>query len=247
MVDQRADSSFGDPLEIAGFEDKDVLARRLGELARSLQQETEPDEILAKMVRSAVELIPGVDEGSISVVHDRQKIGSRAPTSDLAAHIDALQNDTGQGPCLDAMYEHQTIHVADMASEPRWPEFAHRAAAAGVGSMLCFQLWVEGDNLGALNLYADQAHAFTSESVHTGLLVAAHAAVAFAEALEVDQLNEALSTRDIIGQAKGVLIERYKITGEQAFMILDRASSEANIKLSSVAEHLVRTGEILRP
>ncbi len=225
--------------------DRDVLGKRLGELARALQQESSSEEILSVMAAAAVELIPGVDQGSISVVHERRRIGSRAPTSALAAQVDGLQNETGQGPCLDAMYEHQTVHVPDMESETRWPKFARRAAEAGVGSMLCFQLYVEGDNLGALNLYSVRPHAFTDESRHAGLLVAAHAAVAFAEALKVEQLAEALTTRDLIGQAKGILIERYKITGEQAFSILDRASSRANEKLRSVAEHLVVTGEIL--
>jgi transcriptional regulator with GAF, ATPase, and Fis domain len=226
------------------IEGRDVLAAQLGSLARSLQHEADPERILTTMVRGAIDLIPGVDEGSISVVHDRKNIGSRAPSSLLAEQLDALQGDTGQGPCLDAMFMHQTVHVPDMASETRWPHFAHRAAEAGAGSMLCFQLWVEGDNLGALNLYAREAGAFSRESVHAGLLVAAHAAVAFAEAMKVEQLGEALATRDLIGQAKGILIERYKITGDQAFTILDRSSSNTNIKLRDVAEHLVLTGEI---
>lgn len=228
------------------IEGRDVLAAKLGSLARSLQHEEDPERILATMVRGAIDLIPGVDEGSISVVHDRRNVGSRAPSSELAERLDALQGETGQGPCLDAMFMHQTVHVPDMDTETRWPDFATRAAEAGAGSMLCFQLWVEGDNLGALNLYARRPGAFSRESVHVGLLVAAHAAVAFAEAMKVEQLGEALVTRDLIGQAKGILIERYKITGAQAFTILDRSSSNTNQKLRDVAEHLVHTGELSR-
>jgi GAF domain-containing protein len=229
------------------IEGRDVLAGQLGSLARSLQHEKDPERILATMVRGAITLIPGVEDGSISVVHDRRNIGSRAPSSALAEQVDALQGETGQGPCLDAMFMHQTVHVPDMATEKRWPQFAYRAAEAGAGSMLCFQLWVEGDNLGALNLYAGRAGAFTRESVHVGLLVAAHAAVAFAEAMKVEQLGEALATRDLIGQAKGILIERYTIDGDQAFAILERSSSTTNMKLRDVAEHLVLTGDIPRP
>ncbi|WDF33209.1 GAF and ANTAR domain-containing protein [Arthrobacter agilis] len=228
------------------IEGRDVLAAQLGSLARSLQHEENPERILATMVRGAIDLIPGVAEGSISVVRDRKNVGSRAPSSELAERVDALQGQTGQGPCLDAMFMQKTVHVPDMASEKRWPQFASGAAAAGAGSMLCFQLWVEGDNLGALNLYAGHAGAFSRESVHVGLLVAAHAAVAFAEAMKVEQLGDALITRDLIGQAKGILIERYKITGDQAFTILDRSSSTTNQKLRDVAEHLVLTGEISR-
>jgi transcriptional regulator with GAF, ATPase, and Fis domain len=229
---------------VAGLiEGRDVLAGRLGALARALQRESDSESILATMVRGAIDLIPGIDQGSISVVHDRTNIGSRAPSSALAEEVDALQGETGQGPCLDAMFKHRTVCVPDMATETRWPQFARRAAEAGAGGMLCFQLWVEGDNLGALNLYAVEADAITRESVHVGLLVAAHAAIAFAEATKVEQLNEALITRDLIGQAKGILMERYKVTAEQAFVILDRSSSNTNVKLRDVAARLVTTGE----
>jgi hypothetical protein len=243
--DSHGDTGMGEVVD-GLIEGRDVLAGQLGSLARSLQHEADPDRILATMVRGAIDLIPGVDEGSISVVHDRRNVGSRAPSSALAKQLDALQGETGQGPCLDAMFMHQTVHVPNMASETRWPRFAHRAAEAGAGSMLCFQLWVEGDNLGALNLYAGRAGAYTRESVHVGLLVAAHAAVAFAEAMKVEQLGEALATRDLIGQAKGILIERYKISADQAFTILDRSSSTTNMKLRDVAERLVLTGDIPR-
>jgi hypothetical protein len=243
---QRNSSHDGSEGAVGGLiEGRDVLAGQLGSLARALQHESEPDGILTTMVRGAIDLIPGVDEGSISTVRGRTEVGSRAPSSLLAQRVDALQGETGQGPCLDAMFNHQTVHVPDMAIETRWPQFAHRAAEAGAGAMLCFQLWVEGDNLGALNLYARKAGSFTRESVHVGLLVAAHAAVAFAEATKVEQLGDALMTRDLIGQAKGVLLERYKITPERAFAILDRSSSNTNTKLYDVAAHLVQTGELL--
>lgn len=233
--------------DTGGFAEQDVLARRLGELARTLQREADPERMLMKMIHEAIDLIPGVDEGSISVVTGRRNIGSRAPSSDIAAKIDAPQNEAGEGPCLDAIYEGQTVRVPDMANEPRWPNFSALALEAGAGSMLCFQLFVEGDNLGALNLYATERRAFTDESEHVGLLVAAHAAIAYAEALKVEQLGEALNNRDLIGQAKGILMERHKITGDQAFNVLERASSQLNIKLRHIAERLVATGELPSP
>jgi hypothetical protein len=132
-----------------------------------------------------------------------------------------------------------------MGKEARWPKFAKLAYAAGARSMLSFQLFVEGDNLGALNLYGDDVNIFDEESEQVGLLVAAHAAVAFSGAQEISQLNQALGTRDLIGQAKGILMERFKISPQQAFHILTRASSETNIKLRDVADHLASSGEIL--
>jgi hypothetical protein len=132
--------------------------------------------------------------------------------------VDKLQEEVGQGPCLDAAYQEETVRVADMASETRWPLFAARALAAGAGSMLAFQLYVEHDNLGALNLYSYEAHSFDDESEHVGLLFASH------------------------GQAQGILMERHKISGDQAFAVLARASQNSNIKLRDVAEHLVLSG-----
>ena len=161
-----------------------------------------------------------------------------------AACLRALQTETGQGPCLDAAYEHETVRVPDIAQEQRWPRFAARAAEAGVGSMLSFQLYVEADDLGALNLYSHHPDAFDDESEQVGLLFASHAAVAFADARKLDQLSRAIDSRDLIGQAKGILMERYSIDATQAFRVLTRVSQNTHRKLREVAEDLVRTGRL---
>lgn len=103
----------------------------------------------------------------------------------LPQEVDALQEKYGQGPCLEAAYREWVVRVADLRHKRRWSAFAPAAAEAGAKSMLCFQLWVEADNLGALNVYGAQAHAFDAESQKTGLPVAAHAAVAFADARKI--------------------------------------------------------------
>lgn len=223
---------------------EDGLATQLSELARALQHEGDPDSVLQSMVYAAIELIPGVEHGSVSVVTGRREFDSRAASSDLPKQIDAIQMELGEGPCLDSVFEERTVRVENMQEEDRWPRFSEKAFEAGAGSMLSFQLFVEGDNLGALNLYARDAHAFNNESEHVGLLVAAHAAVAFAESRKTKQLHEALSSRDLIGQAKGILMERHKLTGQQAFLILARASQNANLKLIDVAAQLADTGEV---
>ena len=199
--------------------------------------------MLTAIVAVAV-AIPGVEEGSISVVFGRRRVTSQAPTGKLPAQVDAIQEETQQGPCLDAAYQHQTVRVDDLATEDRWPLFAQRASAAGAASMLSLQLYVEGDNLGALNLYARTANAFTDESEQVGLLFAAHAAIAYAGVRKETQLAQALVSRDLIGQAKGILMERYKISGERAFLVLTRVSQSSNRKLHDVADELVRRGTI---
>ncbi|WP_307843403.1 GAF and ANTAR domain-containing protein [Arthrobacter sp. MSA 4-2] len=220
------------------------LATELAELARSLQNQPDGDAVLAGFVHAALDLIPGADEGSVSVVLGRTNIGSRAPSGNLPERIDALQMETKEGPCLEAAYEHRTVRVPDMSTERRWPLFAQRATEAGAHGMLSIQLWVEGDDLGALNLYSHEANAFTDESENIGLLVASHAAVAFAGAEKNRQLNEAVDSRDVIGQAKGILMERHKITGQQAFMVLSFASQRTNTKLFEIANDLVNSGEL---
>jgi len=145
--------------------------------------------------------------------------------------MDELQTELDDGPCLTAIWEQETVHIPDMATESRWPRFAAAAAQAGVGAMLCFQLFVHGDTLGALNLYSPTAGAFTEDSETIGLVFATHAAVALAAAQQEHQLTTALASRDIIGQAKGIVMERFYLDTTRAFALIARLSPHENIKL----------------
>jgi GAF domain-containing protein len=222
------------------------LASRLSDLARELQHEDDPDMMLAGIVHAALELVPHAADASISLISGRRKIVSRAASSDLPRRVDALQSETGQGPCLDASYEDRIVNVADLSTETRWPDFSRAAFGLGARSMLSFQLFIDGDHLGALNLFGKDVGVFDAESERIGMLVAAHAAVAVAGSKQVSQLARALDTRDLIGQAKGILMERFKITAQQAFLLLSRASSEMNLKLHDVAEELTVSGEMTK-
>lgn len=220
------------------------LAVRLSDLARDLQQEQDTEAILTIIVHAAMELIPHVAGASISLVTGRRTVQSRAASGELPLMVDALQGEKGQGPCLDAAYDERVVRVPDLSSDERWPDFAQAAYDVGARSMLSIQLFVEGDKLGALNLYGEDVNVFDEESEQIALLVAAHAAIAFSDAKEIAQLTQALDTRDLIGQAKGILMERFKITPQQAFLVLTKASSDSNMKLRDVAEHLASSGEI---
>lgn len=165
------------------------------------------------------------------------------PGDDWVVSLDTAQYETGQGPCLDAAYEHRTVRVDDFATEQRWPKFCQRARELGAGSLLSLQLFVRGDNMAALNLYSSQAGAFADESEQIGLIFASHAAVALAGARTQEPLRIAVDSRDIIGQAKGILMERFKITADEAFRVLTKASSESNMKLRDVAERFAGTGQ----
>lgn len=135
----------------------------------------------------------------------------------------------------------------DLRAETRWPGFARRAVALGVLSVLSFQLFAADDSFGALNLYSPDAAAFGPDSESTGILLASHAALAMAASRTQEGLLTAMDSREMIGQAKGILMERYKVTGVEAFGLLVASSQAVNRKLRDVAEHLVATGELLTP
>jgi transcriptional regulator with GAF, ATPase, and Fis domain len=176
--------------DTGGAAGSDELAAAFSDFARTVQrQQGDPQRTLVEVVQAAIELVPGCDEGSISVVVGRRQVTSQAESGQLPQVVDALQERFGQGPCLDAVYEQETVRVPDMAAERRWPRFTQAALEAGAGGMLSFQLYVEGDNLGALNLFSRQAGAFDDESEHVGLLFAAHAAVAYAAAQQQAKLR----------------------------------------------------------
>jgi GAF domain-containing protein len=212
-------------------------------IARRLQQEHgDVEGLLQAMTAAAVTTVPGTDAGSISYITERRHVESRAATGEFPRRVDEAQDRLQEGPCLDAARGQQVVVVTDMRDEPRWPRFAAEAVALGVGSCLSFQLVIDADRLGALNLYAHTPGAFTEESVDVGLAIAAHGAIALTGAQTEQHLRTAIDSRDLIGQAKGILMERYKLTAAQAFAVLVRASQEANRKLIDVALQLNDTG-----
>src|SRR3954471_15162229 len=226
--------------------DLDDLARRLAAAARGLQQQSDPEQVLDHIVGLAVAMVPGADEATITMVRGRRHVYSAAATGDLARWFDVLQDETGEGPCLDAMWQQQTVRVDDLAGDPRWPVLGPRAGERGVGSMLCLQLFAHEDTLGALDLLAREKAAFTDESEHIGLLLASHAAIAVAGSQKLERAAIALANRDIIGQAKGILMERFRLTADQAFEVLAKVSQDTNRKLYAVADDLARTGTLDR-
>jgi GAF domain-containing protein len=197
---------------------------------------------LQSIVQAAARIVPGARWAGISVIQGRIVI-SQVPTSALVAELDQLQTDLNEGPCLSALREHHTVHIEDMSAETRWPAFAREAQQRGVLSSLSFQLFVRSENLGSLNHYGDAPGVFTEESVLVGEILAQHAAVAMVGAANATQFRDALATRDIIGQAKGMLMQRQKLTGIQAFRLLTSASQETNMKLVDVARWLVAEHE----
>ena len=228
-------------------QEADLLAR----LARDLAGERDLDGVLRRVVEASAAQIDGAENAGITIL-SQKSVSTPAATSDLVREVDKHQYATGEGPCLSAAIDHQpVVRVDDLGTDPRWPRFATAATALGVRSMLSFQLYTAPGGagtadvtMGALNVYAAGPAAFGDDSVHTGTLLAAHAAVAAAGAATSSNLRLALQSRDTIGQAKGILMERYKITAEQAFDLLIAASTRTNRKLKDVAADLATTGAL---
>jgi transcriptional regulator with GAF, ATPase, and Fis domain len=214
------------------------LAQVLAEVARSLLAETSLKATLNRICELAVATIDGCDHAGVSLVEGRT-ISTQGSSDDVATRVDAIQYETGEGPCLDAIRDHEVVVTDDLATEERWPDFASRTVVdVGARSMLSFRLFADEDTLGALNLYSREPGAFGDESREFGCLFAAHAAVAMSSAKQHEQMEEALRSRDVIGQAKGILMARQGVTEDQAFDMLRRASQRLNVKLREVAERV---------
>ncbi|WP_306215027.1 GAF and ANTAR domain-containing protein [Actinoplanes sp. RD1] len=227
-----------------GRRNDDDLAATLSDVALTLQDENTLEQTLDAIVTVAAQTVPGAEHAGLTVVRRRREVHTPAATADVVRQVDRAQYETNQGPCLDSVHERHTVRLADMATEGRWPDFCRRALALGVRSMLSIQMYVRHDDLGALNFYSMRTDGFTDESEDVGLLLASHAAIAMAGAQREHDLSAALSTRDLIGQAKGILMERHKVTGDQAFHLLVRVSQHANVKLTDICRALIDTGEL---
>ena len=169
-------------------------------------------------------------------------------TGPVVERADALQHEAGEGPCLDALRLGEPFYAEDLSDDARWPAFGPAATALGMRSLLALPL-SSHETVGALNLYAGYPHAFGVVDRARAVLLAGLAALAFTSARSHEteertaaNLHAALTTREVIGQAQGILMERERITGNQAFDILRRASQHLNIKLREVAQSLVDTG-----
>jgi ANTAR domain len=230
------------------------LALTFAEIARHLYDAVSTDDVLIRLTDVAVTTVPGCEMASITVRQDDGTFTTVASTHEAAATVDRAQYKAGEGPSMAAVGE--ALVYTPAFPDPRWPTLGGRPAEAGVSSAVSYSLDPSGparDTVptGSLSAYASAAHAFDDEAREVGLILAANAAVAVRAVAERDalermgrQLRDALSSRDVIGQAKGILMERLRITPEDAFDTLRRSSQRLNVKLREIAEKLAETGEL---
>ena len=218
------------------------LHTQLAQASRELHAEPDTQHTMERSVCLATELIPNCHYAGISIVHRNRPIDTPAATHELVRRGDELQYAFGEGPCLDAIWHYDTVISANLAEEERWQRWAPCVAAElNIRSMLALRLFTSTDLVGALNLYSKEVDAFDEDDAYTGTYLAAQIAVAVAETQQSDSLRIAALNRTIIGQAQGILMERYKIDAEEAFNVMRRVSQDNNIKVIRVADELVRT------
>ncbi|MCW2537287.1 MAG: hypothetical protein JWQ26_2986 [Modestobacter sp.] len=225
-------------------------AQTLDLLGRLALREHSMESLLQSVADLVTTVVPGGLEASVTVLLD----GGAATvvhTGQLAVDCDERQYERGDGPCLHAAATGELTEIADARTETRWPDYARAVAERGSLSSLSVPLPVGDRVKAALNIYARKAQAFDGDARTVATRFAPYAAIAIAttqayrEARDrADNLQTALDSRAVIDQAKGILMERYKLTPDEAFQILSQASMAANRKVRDIAEELVRTGDL---
>jgi GAF domain-containing protein len=208
-------------------------------LAHTLTSPERTDQALLVLTEGAVHAIPGAGYASISQLERDGRLATVAETDPLIRVLDAHQYALREGPCYDTVTDASFSVTLDLAHDPRWPRYGPLAARAGVHAQLAVLLSTSNGDRTALNVYSAEPHDFSHESIETAEVFASHAAVAMGFVHTIKNLGVAIGTRQTIGQAVGILMERYQIDERRAFSFLVRASSHSNVKLRDVAADIV--------
>jgi GAF domain-containing protein len=219
---------------------------RIAELVQGLynRPDTDSDSVIAELAEHAAVEIPGARYAGVTVTRSGKQIETPAATHLWPMLLDKIQQRHREGPCLTAAWEEKIIYVADLESDERFPLYRQDALAeTPIRSIMAFQLFIAGETMGALNVYAEQPNAFGPESRTIGLVFAAHSSVAWNSARRDEQFKRALASRDTIGQAKGMIMERYGVDAVQAFALLRKLSQDSNVPLFQIATKLVTNGQ----
>jgi GAF domain-containing protein len=215
---------------------------RIAEIVQQLHSrpDTDSDTVVAELAEHAAVEIPGAQYAGVTVTRNAKHIDTPAATHKWPILLDEIQQLHREGPCLTAAWEEKTIHVPDLETDDRFPLYRRDALEqTPIRSVMAFQMFIAGETMGALNVYAEEPRAFGQASRDIGLIFAAHSSVAWNSARRDEQFRRALASRDTIGQAKGMIMERYGVDAVQAFEVLRKLSQDSNVPLVEVATELV--------
>lgn len=219
------------------------MMRDVADLVHTLNQRSriESDGALDELVTNLLAHMSCAQHAGVTLTTSSGDVQTLSATDRYPAVLDDIQRRQREGPCLAAAWKHHVVRLDDVNSDERWPSYCREVAATTpIRSILAFELFTGEDTTGALNFYSHAANAFDDDSVELGLALATHAALAWNMVRRDEQFRSALASRDIIGQAKGILMERFAIDALQAFELLKRLSQTSNTPLAEVAQQLVR-------
>ncbi|NED99343.1 GAF and ANTAR domain-containing protein [Phytoactinopolyspora halotolerans] len=218
-------------------------ALALAELAKNLADVPVLDRTVERVVRCATELT-AAEDGSVVLVRGAQRLEPLGASDEAAEQADAWQDRLHEGPCVSAAREHRSFLVRDVMQDDRWPRWGPIAADLGVRGAVSTCLSTRRRTVGMLNLYTSYPDRLDDADAARAQAVADHAAVAIDNMREESDLRRAMETRNVIGQAQGLLMERYELDARRAFEVLRRYSQDTNVKLRDVAEQLVETRKL---
>lgn len=230
-------TSVNDPVDSA-----EAIHFRIAEIVQELygRPDADSETVIAELAEHAAVEIPGAQYAGVTVTRNGKHIDTPAATHKWPLLLDEIQQRYGEGPCLTAAWEEKTVHLANMETDERFPRYARDVLAqTPIRSVMAFQLWIAGETMGALNVYAEKPNVFSAETREIGLVFAAHSSVAWNAARRDEQFKKALASRDVIGQAKGMLMERYGVNAIQAFDLLRKLSQDSNTPLIQISTELV--------
>ena len=232
----------------SGPSSPDDSSRRLQRFAASLRDLSavrDIDEMLQLSVDLAVEIIDGVDLADVMLLRDGE-VTVPVSSAPLAAEVDRAQQEAGEGPCLTVLRDAELdrVVVQDLEQDDQWPKFGDAALSLGVRSVVAYRLFrIHDGPIGALNLFGFEPER-TDLALELGQVLATQCSLILDAEIERQGLEVALQSRDVIGQAKGILMERHRITATEAFTLLRDASGRHNIKIRELAENVTRTGAL---
>jgi GAF domain-containing protein len=228
-----------------------VVRRAFERLGRLSFAEHSLQSLIQQVTDLAAEVLPGDPATLVTIVADGRDARTVAASSPVAVDLDGAQYRVRSGPCLTAATTGRPVEIADVARDPRWPEFTAAAAGAGVRSVYSAPLPVQERVAGSLNVYArvlsdveGPTHALAARLASYAVVPVSNMYLYESAVEQVGHLQAALDSRGVIDQAKGILMERFKLTPDQAFEALTRVSMETNRKVREVAERFVRTGDL---
>ncbi|WP_182376247.1 GAF and ANTAR domain-containing protein [Nocardioides sp. WS12] len=210
------------------------------EIALKMHDEDSLDETAERLLEYSLKAVSCSYAGVI-FVHGGKRVETVVATHPIVEVLDQIQLDHGEGPDIDVLSDVVSIMVSDTTTESRWPDWGKRVAEVGIRSLLSVRLYTSTDTVGTLNLYDVEPNHFDVDDQAVAHILARHAAIALANARSNEQLRQAIDARKLIGQAQGILMERFDLNADQAFAVLLRYSQDYNVKLRLVAERLIAT------